>query len=251
MTPELDPAFLARPIAHRALHGQSRPENSRAAVEAAVAGGWGIEVDVQISRDGVPLVFHDYQLDRLTNGQGAVAALDLAALHELRLKGSDETIPTLEEIAGIVAGRVPLLVEIKDQDGALGPAVGRLEEAVGRVLAGYSGPLAVMSFNPNAVRVMQEHLPHVPRGIVTDAFRAENWPLVPPARRARLALIPDIHASGASFISHNRRFLESAPVLALKARGLSVLTWTVRSAAEAEEAYRVADQITFEGFLPG
>ncbi|MBB5517002.1 glycerophosphoryl diester phosphodiesterase [Rubricella aquisinus] len=252
MTP-LHPTFLTLPLAHRGLHDRAkgRVENSRAAVRAAVEAGYGIEVDIQPSADGVPMVFHDYDLARLTGAQGFIKSKTAAELGEITLTDGGETIPTLAEILEIVAGQVPLLLEVKDQDGTLGPAIGALEEAIGRVIAGYDGPLALMSFNPNSVRVLGGIAPDVPRGLVTDPFRKDYWPMVPPQRRARLALIPDALPLGVSFISHNRAFLDAAPVAALKARGLSILCWTVRSAQEDAAARRIADNVTFEGYLPG
>ncbi len=250
--PRLDPAFLDRPIAHRALHDRKagRPENSRAAIREALARGYGIEVDIQPSADQHAMVFHDYDLGRLTGSRGPVRLRSARELGDVRLKGDTEGIPTLAEVLDLVAGRVPLLIEIKDQDLGLGPDIGPLEEAVARVLAGYPGPVAVMSFNPHVVARMAELLPDVPRGLVTSGFPARKWPLVKAERRRELAAIPDIERVGASFISHDRRDLGRARVREIKDGGLPVLTWTVRSPAEEEEARKVADNITFEGYLP-
>src|SRR6185503_573372 len=89
--------LIAKPFAHRGLHGPAAPENSRAAFEAAIAAGHGIELDVQASADGEAMVFHDYELERLTEGNGALRTLGAAELGRIRLRGSDETIPTLAE----------------------------------------------------------------------------------------------------------------------------------------------------------
>ncbi|MEL6582353.1 MAG: glycerophosphodiester phosphodiesterase family protein [Pseudomonadota bacterium] len=248
----LDPSFYARPIAHRGLHDRAAGiiENSLSAIELAIASGYGIEIDIQPSADGQAMVFHDYAMDRLLGINGPISSKTAAELGELLLIDSTDTVPTLSEVLAQVAGRAPALIEIKDQDGQLGPGVGALEKAVGDALRGYEGAVALMSFNPNSTRVLAEHCPGLPRGLVTDPFRKEDWPLVPAARRARLAMIPDLHASSASFISHNRAYLNSAPVAAVKARGMPVLCWTVRSAEQAQDAYRIANQITFEGFRP-
>ena len=130
----LPAAFQTRPIAHRALHDRSdgRPENSRAAIRAAIARGYGIEIDLQLSADGQAMVFHDYALDRLTSARGAIRDRTAEALGAIALTGGDEGIPTLAEVLAITAGQVPLLVEIKDQDGAMGPDVGPLEQATAR-----------------------------------------------------------------------------------------------------------------------
>ncbi|MDW4500161.1 glycerophosphodiester phosphodiesterase family protein [Sulfitobacter sp. D35] len=251
MTPALPEAFLRLPVAHRALHDvrDGRPENSRAAVRAAIAAGYGIEIDVQLSADGQAMVFHDYALDRLANGAGPVRSLDAAALGDIALKGGDEGIPTLSEILGLVAGEVPLVIEIKDQDGAMGPDVGPLERDVAQAIAGYDGPLAVMSFNPHSVALLAELAPDVPRGLVTSAYRPEDWPL-PEATCDRLREIPDYDCVGACFISHERGDLGRARVTELKEAGAAVLCWTVRSPAEEAQARRVAANVTFEGYLP-
>ncbi|MBN2759546.1 MAG: hypothetical protein JXQ79_03520, partial [Rhodobacteraceae bacterium] len=99
---DLPDIFLARPIAHRALHGGAGPENSRAAIAAAISAGYGIEIDLQASRDGVAMVFHDDHLDRLTRAKGLVAARTRAELTRLRLRGTSERIPTLREVLALV-----------------------------------------------------------------------------------------------------------------------------------------------------
>lgn len=245
----LPPDFLRRPVAHRALHGPGRPENSRAAVRAAVAAGYAIEIDLQLSSDGQAMVFHDYDLGRLTGERGAVGARSADELSRIPLAGGDgECIPTLGDILGIVEGRAPLLVEIKDQDGRMGPEVGALEEAAARALADYPGPVAVMSFNGHSVRRMGELAPHLPRGLTTGAFDAELWPHFPETLRAHLRGMPELEASGAVFVSHEARDLDNPRIAALKARGMPVLCWTIRSEEAEQDARRVADNVTFEGY---
>jgi len=247
---DLPDIFLARPIAHRALHGRVGPENSRAAIAAAISAGYGIEIDLQASRDGVAMVFHDEELNRLTRAKGLAAARTRAELTRLRLRGTSERIPTLREVLALVAGRAPLLIEIKDQSGHLGPVNGRLEADTAKALAEYKGPVVVMSFNPHSMAAMARLAPNVPRGLVTCAFSSEDWPDVPPARRAELATLEAVSETGASFISHDWRALGMAPVSKLKAQGMPILCWTIRNAAQETQARRVADNITFEGYTP-
>ena len=158
MTPRLPDAFLRAPLAHRALHDvtDGRPENSRAAIRAAIAQGYGIEIDLQLSADDQAMVFHDYALDRLTDGTGPVRAVPAGTLGAMSLLGGDEGIPTLDEVLDLVAGQVPLLIEIKDQDGAMGDNIGPLEASTAAALKGYDGPVAVMSYNPHAVARMAQ-----------------------------------------------------------------------------------------------
>lgn len=251
MIPELPAAFLGNPIAHRALHDISdkRPENSRAAIRAAIASGYGIEIDLQLTSDGQAMVFHDYSLERLTTGRGPIRQLTAAQAAQLPLlHGDGETVPTLPEVLELVDRRVPLLIELKDQDGGIGPAIGALEAATAAALKQYAGPVAVMSFNPHSVARMADLAPELPRGLVTGGFVPENWPL-PVATCDRLREIPDFDSSGAAFISHNVRFLDTPPVKRLHDRGVPVLCWTVESAQTEAEARLIADNITFEGYL--
>lgn len=253
MTP-LPAAFLNAPIAHRALHDAraARPENTPAAIAAAIAAGYAIEIDLQLSADGEAMVFHDYLLDRLTAEKGPVRLCLSKDLADIGLANSaaGDTIPTLQEVLDMVAGQVPLLVEIKDQDGAMGPNTGALEQATARALQGYDGPVAVMSFNPHAIAAFATHAPHIPHGLVTDSFQRKNWLLVPEKRLQELRNIPDFDRVGASFISHRAEDLNSPHVARIKAAGLPVLCWTIRSSAEEARARLVADNVTFEGYLP-
>ena len=248
--PLLPRSFATLPFAHRALHdvADGRPENSRAAILAAIAAGYGIEIDVQLSGDGAAMVFHDYHLERLTDVQGAVQLHTADALKSTHLRGGNEGIPDLAEVLEIVAGQVPLLIELKDQDGAMGPNVGALEQATAQTLTGYDGDVAVMSFNPHAVAAMQVLAPDVPRGLTTSAYRPEDWPLHEEVC-ALLRGIPDYERVGASLISHEVDDLESVRVAELKRSGAVVNCWTVRSAAQEAQARRVADTITFDGYL--
>ncbi|MDU9003059.1 glycerophosphodiester phosphodiesterase family protein [Sedimentitalea todarodis] len=252
MTPRLPTAFLTAAIAHRALHdiSQRRPENSRAAIRAAVAAGYGIEIDLQLTADAQALVFHDYDLTRLTDKTGPVRQLTAAETRQISLKhGDGETIPTLPEVVDIVAGQVPLLIEIKDQDGGMGPDIGPLERATAAALRGYRGPVAVMSFNPHSVDRMAELVPELPRGLVTCGFDPAEWPL-PVTTCERLREVPDFDAAKASFISHDKDDLASPRVAELREAGAPVLCWTIRSPIDEAEARRFADNVTFEGYLP-
>jgi glycerophosphoryl diester phosphodiesterase len=244
--------FLKSPIAHRALHDEAngRAENNFAAIDAAIEKGFGIEIDIQQSKDGQAMVFHDYHLNRLTEGTGPFAQHTAAELRRLRFRSGEIGVPTLAEVLDHVKGRVPLLIEIKDQDGIMGPNVGTLEREVARVLAGYIGPVALMSFNPHAMAVMAEAAPQIPRGLTTCGYKPQDWPLLKEATRAYLRKIPDYERIGASFVSHQWTDLASERIEELKEAGARILSWTIRTAAEAAEAARHAENITFEGYVP-
>lgn len=249
----LHPDFLTRPLAHRGLHGPGMPENSMAAFRAAVAQGYGIELDVQPAADGTPLAFHDYDLRRLAGREGVISALSPSEAAAVPLLGTAETIPTLEAVLDMVAGRVPVLIEIKDQDGSLGPGVGALPGRVAELVGprhAQGHPLAVMSFNPHAAAAVRDAAPGVPVGLTSCRFDPDDWPGVPEARRAALSRLEDFVTVGAGFISHDRRDLGNPAVAGLVAQGVPVLCWTIRSPEQESEARRVARNITFEGYLP-
>jgi glycerophosphoryl diester phosphodiesterase len=244
----LPPGLRTTPIAHRALHdvAQRRPENSRAAMLAAIAVGYAIETDVQLSSDGVAMVFHDEALDRLTGERGLVSDRTAVDLSGIALRNGDEFIPTLVDILALVAGRAPLLIEIKDQTGVMGETDGRLEASLAKGLAGYRGDVAVMSFNPHSVAYMARIAPHIPRGLTTSAYDPDDWAPLPAATCARLRGIPDYDRVQASFISHEATDLARARVAAL---ATDVLCWTIRSPEQEASARKFACNITFEGYL--
>lgn len=253
-TDMLPKALLNRPIAHRGLHDRASGviENSRGACLAAIEAGYGIEIDLQLSRDRVAMVFHDEHLNRLTPSKGPTASRLCSELAEIPLKGADpaETIPTLAEVLELVNGQVPLLIEIKDQDGALGPNIGPLEDAALAALEGYEGDVALMSFNPHSVAYLADAAPNLPRGIVTDSFDPVFWPDLPPETGRQLAGIPDLERTGAHFVSHAARDLRNPALARVKERGLPILTWTIRSPIAEEAARRIVDNVTFEGYRP-
>jgi glycerophosphoryl diester phosphodiesterase len=247
----LDQSFLTRPLSHRGLHNRAAGviENSRAAIIAAIDAGYGIEIDIQQTADEQPLVFHDYNMKRLTGRDVYVRTLPATEVMATPLTDGTDGPPHLAEVLELVAGRAPLMIEIKDQHGALGPVDGVLEAKVAEALIGYAGPVALMSFNPHSVAACAAAAPHIPRGRVSDPFWVEDWAFVPTNRRAELARLDDLGALGASFTSHYAKDLTSPAVAAVKASGLPVICWTVRSAGQEAEARLYADNITFEGYL--
>jgi glycerophosphoryl diester phosphodiesterase len=245
------PASLTRiPVAHRALHDRSKGviENSPTAIRAAIAAGYAIEIDVQLSADGQAMMFHDDRMERLTAATGWLRDHTADALGRMVLTGGTDRIPTLPAVLAIIAGRVPLLIEIKDQTLTMGPTDGRLEQAVADALADYKGDVAVMSFNPHSMAQMARLAPRIARGLTTSAFNPGDWAPLPPATCAALRDIPDYDRVGASFISHEGRDLNRARVAALKDQGAAILCWTIRSAADEALVRKIAANVTFEGY---
>jgi glycerophosphoryl diester phosphodiesterase len=215
------------------------PENSPSAFAAAIARGMGIECDIQRSGDGQAMVFHDRELDRLTGESGPVAQRTAAELGRIEIVGSTDTIPSLRETLTQIGGRVPLLIEIKSSRNS-GRKVGATCLAVRRVLEGYRGPHAIMSFDPRVVRWFARHSPLTLRGLVVTE---EDDKALPGMIRRRLSLW---HARP-DFLAYDIRDLPSRFAAAQRKRGLPVLTWTVRSAEHVERAAVHADAPIAEG----
>ena len=185
------------------------------------------------------MVFHDAELERLTGHSGPLAQRSAAELGRITLSGSSDTIPTLRQLLDQLQGKVPVLIEIKSTGGSRGKA-GALCLAVRRVLEGYQGPHAIMSFDPRMVRWFAVHSPQTVRGLVVTE---ENDKALPGMIRRRLSLWyakPD-------FLAYDIRDLPSRFAGAQRARGLPLLTWTVRSAEHRERAANFADAPIAEG----
>ncbi len=223
--------------AHRGLHGAGVPENSLAAFERAIARGMGIECDVQQTADGQAMVFHDWGLERLTGESGLVAERSAAELARIALTGSDERIPALRQLLDLVAGRVPLLIEVKTRRER---RVSALCLAVRRDLEGYPGPAAVMSFDPRVGDWFRRHAPRIVRGLVVTEEGARTFSGSLRRHRWLWHAQPD-------FLAYDIRDLPSPFAASQRKRGLAVLTWTVRNAALRKRAAEYADAAIAEG----
>jgi len=225
--------------AHRGLHRDLVPENGLSAFRGAMARGMGIECDVQLTQDGQAVVFHDFDLDRLTAERGPVAARRAEALSAIPLLGSADHIPTLPVMLAEVAGRVPILIEIKTRRGNFAPFA-RLCQAVAEALHGYAGPHAIMSFDPRVVHWFARHWRETMRGLV---MTEEHDRGLSGFIRRHLFL----WRARPDFLAYDVRDLPSAFAAAQRRRGLPVLTWTVRSAELRQRAALHADAPIAEG----
>ena len=248
---KLDYKFYTTPIAHRGLHNADKgfPENSLEAVKRAVLFGYGVEIDVQISSDKKVVVFHDDKLDRLTNESGLIREKRFDELKNILLLGSKNKIPSLSEVLNIIDGKQPVLIEIKDQDGELGPNVGDLEKEVSKVLSTYNGPTAVMSFNPYSLKAYRSFGGLYPIGLVTEGFHQREWPKISKHKLKLLRELVYFDQIPCDFISHDFQNLNSDPVEKLRNRGIPILSWTIKSAVDEVKARKRAANITFEGYM--
>jgi glycerophosphoryl diester phosphodiesterase len=243
--------LVARPIAHRGLHDASSSvvENSLSAAQAAIAGGYGIECDVQLSADGEAMVFHDFALERLTGEVGAVSGRSAEALAAIALKGSSDRIPTLSAFLDGIAGRVPLVIEVKSRfDGDL--ALTRRTAEI--VKARIGQPVVLKSFDPAIVTALRELAPGIPRGVVAMAdYSYPDYADLDAGQKHALANLLHFAESQPDFLSWRVADLPcAAPYLCRSALGMPLMSWTVRTAQDRETAGRHADQMVFEGFRP-
>jgi glycerophosphoryl diester phosphodiesterase len=240
--------LTARPLAHRGLHDASAGviENTASAFAAAIAGGYGIECDLQISADGEAMVHHDDALGRLTEGSGRLAEMSAAAIGKVRFKASADHILTLGELCDLVGGRAALALELKSRfDGDR-----RLAQRAAEVLTTYRGPAAAMSFDPAMIEAVRAIAPRLPRGIVAQRHY-DDWPGLPPALRRRMTYLLHLPRTRPHFIAYAIKDLPAlAPLIARIVFRLPLLTWTVRSEHERAQAARWADQMIFEGWRP-
>ncbi|MCI0598956.1 MAG: glycerophosphodiester phosphodiesterase [Beijerinckiaceae bacterium] len=245
------PGWLtARPIAHRGLHsGQiGLVENTPAAAAAALAKNYAIECDIQRTKDGEAVVFHDAALDRLMRAEGRVDAFTAGQLRRLAYKECDQSINSLSDFLARISGRSPVIVEVKSHyDGDM-----RLAGRALAVTENYSGPICLKSFDPSVLIHLRRSGARCPVGLVARAlYEDEEWANVPRDRLASFADLRDFPAAQPDFLSWNTGDLPHAvPLLCREVIGIPVMTWVVRSGAAAESALRWADQIIFEGFEP-
>ena len=229
-------------FAHRGLHdGAMRMENSASAAQAAIAAGMGIECDIQLSSDAVAIVFHDWELARLTGNSGSITQRLAAEICDLSLGSSGDSPMRLEQFLTLVKARVPLLIEIKSKPGLAPDACCR---AVSNALDGYTGDCAVMSFDPLVSAWFAEHDPRRIRGLVCTDTLDDGWLS---AWRKHGAL--DLAQS--DFLACDIRDLPFAAddnlAAEWRARGQPLLSWTVRSAELRDRALAQADALISEG----
>ncbi|MEO0637408.1 MAG: glycerophosphodiester phosphodiesterase family protein [Pseudomonadota bacterium] len=229
--------LTARPIAHRGLHkpDQKIYENTLSACEAAAEAGYSIEIDVQLSKDGEAVVFHDADLRRMCGLNEPVASLTCAELSRIAILDGDDTILTLPRILSAIDGRVPVVIELKSTP----PHDAELAEAVSEAVRGYGGRTAAMSFSQEIIgHLVERHCP-CPIGLVAlgDDSMAEEH--------------EQAFEHPISFISYDVKQLPNSFVArARREHRMPVITWTVRTEDDAHLTYEHADQITFEGFDP-
>jgi len=233
---------MTRPIAHRGFHrGREVPENSLLAFERAIARQHPIELDIQLLVDGDLAVFHDKSLTRLTGKPGTIADQTVHTLKQFCLYNTEQTIPSLDEVLAFINGRVPVLIEIKNEG-----RVGQLEASLLKTLTIYRGEFAVQSFNPLSLRWFKRHAPEIVRGQLSSDFNGAPVPWHFSLAHSNLLFN---WASQPHFIAYDLRALPKlSTTLAKCAFNIPLITWTVRNPTDQAKALTCADNYIFDAF---
>lgn len=229
--------LTARPVAHRGYHDLNNKiwENTLSAFERAAQKGFAIECDVHLSSDGEPVIFHDTTLNRLAGSEGYVWQRTAAEMAALRIGGTKDHAPHLRELLELVAGRVPLVIELKGIPGRDAGLVARVAE----YLKPYNGQAAIMSFDHWLIRQFVEHAPGVPGGLTAWGDKPHEW-------EAHFSMLGYV-----SFASYAAGHLPNPFVRFVREKlAMPVITWTVRDKPAMDLTFAHADQMTFEGFDP-
>lgn len=232
-------------FAHRGLHGDGVAENSMSAFRAAVDAGYGIELDVRLSRDGVLVVFHDDDLKRVCGDERLVKDVDASELQKLSLSGTADGVPSFAEVLKLVDGRVPLLVEIKELSGK------GVSSAAAKMLADYKGEFIVESFNPLSLKNFKNQLPGIPVGILSMRFPKEKTFALRFRNFLLGALLTNVICRPNFIAYQNEDGGRFAVKLLGGVFGAPRFAWTVRSEEEEKAAKkRGFDSVIFECYKP-
>lgn len=244
--------LTSRPIAHRGYHNKTAGilENTPSAVQAAIDNNFSIEVDLQETKDGKNIVFHDSVLSRLTDGEDRVIDFDLAELRKLSIHGSADPMWTLEDVLELVDGKVALIIEIKTLN--LEQGQDEFIRTIASTLSSYTGLAAIKSFDPRMLHVMKEVAPQIPRGAISKTRQSENDPQrLAEHKRKHISWMLHMAGTDPQFISYLIKDLPAeGPKFLREFYGLPIMTWTVRTKKDRINAAKHADQIVFEGFNP-
>jgi glycerophosphoryl diester phosphodiesterase len=227
-----------RPIAHRGLHDGNHAvwENTLSAFERAIAAGYSIECDLQYAADAMPVVFHDDDMERLCNIKADIRSMTSSELSLVSIGGTKDKVASLKAMLKFVKGRVPLTIELKGREGD----DEGFASAVLETLEGYQGDVTLMSFDTWLLKELKELESPFPVGLTAEGTKETDFEM---HRKAM--------AYGLDFISYNVMHIPNPFIDGERARGVPVITWTVRTKEQAAHSYANADQITFEGFDPG
>ena len=236
--------YTNTPIAHRGLHSNDSitPENSLRSFAEALKHGYAIELDVHSTLDNEIVVFHDDSLLRMCGANRNIHDLTLLELKEFSLLDSNQRIPLLDEVLDLIAGRVPILIELKKQTDSEGFA-----HSLFNKISGYKGSIAVQSFDPFLLRWFVLHAPTIPRGQLSSDFTNEKMSFF---TRLILKNMWLNFLSRPHFIAYDARAMPNKKINDLRIKGTPIICWTIKSENDYNKISSMCDNIIFEGFMP-
>ena len=228
-------------IAHRGYHNIEKgiPENSLKAFEEAIKKNYIIELDVHILKDGEIIVFHDDNLKRMTGTDRKIKDLCYNEIKKSTLLNTNQKIPLLKEVLELVNGKVPIIIEIKNE-----AKVGKLEKSVINILKNYNGKYAIKSFNPLTVNYFRKNSPETIRGQLATYFRNGNMPKI---KKLFLSYMLLNFITKPDFISYDIRELPRKRITNLRKKKL-ILGWTIKNEEDLKKAKKYCDNYICEGF---
>lgn len=229
-----------QPIAHRGLHNETAPENSYAAFSNAINKNYAVEMDVQLLGDGTLIVFHDFHLKRMTGMDKALKEVNYEDILELRLLDTDQVIPKFEDFLNFIDGRIPLVIEFKNESTS-----NKMEEKAYEYLKNYKGPFVVQSFNPLSINWFRKHASDIIRGQLSYDYKEDKtffinkWFL----RNVYGNILTKPH-----YVMYDIKALESRVIKKLKAQKMPLFSYTAKTKVDYEYAQRLNIPACFEGF---
>lgn len=238
--------FLGHWYAHRGFHDNAgdAPENSLAAFKKAVERGYGVELDVQLTKDEKVVVFHDGNLKRVCGLDARVNSLTYEELCKLSIFSSKEKIPLFEEVLKVIGGKVPMIVEIKTGDGNT-----RICELANEMLLKYKGLYCVESFHPMAVLWFKRHRPELLRGQLSSNFGGDTGKKESLGEFAVHHLITNLFTRP-DFVAYSCDWYRNAGFRLSRLFGALPVAWTVKSPEKLKEIRNKYKIFIFEGFTP-
>ena len=233
--------------AHRGLHGTGIPENSMAAFREAVEHGYGIELDVHLMRDGNLAVIHDASLKRTAGADVKIEDLTAEELPQYHLEGTEQTVPLFSQDLALVAGKAPLIIELKSERNNFEA----LTAAAVQAMEGYDGIWCMESFDPRCVRSLRKQHPQVIRGQLSENFLKTPDLKVPKALKLTMALLLPNFLTKPDFIAYrfsDRKLFSNR--ICCDLWGLQEVNWTIKTQEDLDAAVAAGALVIFEGFLP-
>ena len=229
------------PFAHRGLYNEVFPENSMSAFQNAIKYGYGIELDVQFTKDKKVVVFHDDNLKRMTGNENDINDLTYSEISKLTLLNTNERIPLLKDVLNVIDEKVPVIIEIKTDNKYIS-----LSEKVYNIIKNYNGKYSIQSFDPRIVKWYKDNANEVIRGQISSCFQDA---LIKWYKKFVLKNMLLNFKTKPDYICYGLYGINNIAIAILRKK-MPIVSWTIRNEEEMKRAYKYSDNIIFEGFMP-